>query len=163
MSDRRQPTTTSAISFCGRTRKNAHGPDRALLGALIDPGAEQADLFGGQAGALFGHDAVGVKALDKRDEETICAFAWHDNGARIAAFKQRFARVDAEAAFVFAAGVTLDATGFEDGFDFFGEIDFVVCGRGQLRELLRRESCGKGRGAEEKKDPMREAKLHCDP
>src|SRR5689334_2094140 len=88
---------------------------RIPICALINPGAEQADLVGRQAGAFFGHDAVGLEALDQSDEETFGTFSGHNDRAGITAFEKSFAGIDSKAAFVLAVAVTLDATGFEDG------------------------------------------------
>jgi len=48
--------------------------------------------------------------------------------AGIAALQQGFTGVDFQTAFVFSATMAFDATGFEDGFDFPGEIDRVIGG-----------------------------------
>jgi hypothetical protein len=141
-------------------RKACKGNVRIPFGALIDPGAEDADLLRRKARAFLGHDTVRIKSLDQSDEETVGAFAGDDDGAGIAPFEESFAIINAKTTFVFAATMALDATGFEDGLNFFGEINFVVRERRKLCDLLggdRQRDC---RGIEQKENPIRQAEHH---
>ena len=105
----------------------------AEVDALVDPGAEDADFFGGE-GAGGGHLHAPVAADDSFDELAGGAVARVDDDAVIAAAHGVLALVEAEARLlhVFAvAGVTL---GGEDGFDVFFVVDFDSCG-GRERRL----------------------------
>ncbi len=116
------------------------------FGALINPGAEEANLFGSELGTFLGHLGIGVETLDKFDEEAVGALSDNDSRAGVAAFEEGVAGVDFEAAFVASPAVAIEATGFEDGFDFFGEINGVIGRRRQLGSLFGRE-IGVKRGA----------------
>ena len=131
----------------------SEGNGRVPFQALIDPGAEGSDLIGGQAGALFGHDEIGVEAGDEVDEVGIATIAWDDGGAGVGGLEERIAIVDAEAAFGFSPGVAFGATGIEDGLDIAGKVDGSGRRRGELGELVwtefgvgLAEKCGDGEG-----------------
>src|SRR6187397_1952602 len=57
------------------------GPSRAL----IDPGAEQADLFRRQAFPFLGHNEILLDASDQLNQPTRCAVAGHDDRAVVTA------------------------------------------------------------------------------
>ena len=141
-------------------RKPGKGNVRIPLGALIDPGAEHADLLRRKTGAFLRHDALRIKSLDQGDEETICAFAGHNNRARIAPFEKGFASVNSKTTFVFAASVAFDATGLEDRFNFFRKINPMVRGSRELCDLLGGDGQREGRGIEQKENPFRQAEHH---
>jgi hypothetical protein len=130
------------------------------LSALIDPGAEDADLLRRQARAFLRHDTVRIKSLDQGNEETIGAFSGNDNEAGISAFEKSFASVNSQAAFIFAAAMAFDATGFENGFNFFRKINAMVRRRRELCDLLRGDGKCEGRGTEKKKKPLYQAEHH---
>ncbi len=108
---------------------------------MIDPGAEQTDLFGGKPRPFLGHETVGIETHNEFDEVTLGAVAGDEGRAGFAAFEDGFAGIEAEIAFGAATPVAFDATGFEDGFDFFAKIDLVTGRRGKLRSLLRTDFC----------------------
>jgi hypothetical protein len=120
---------------------------------LVDPGAEEGDLGGGPLGAFFGHDGVGFEASDEADDERFVGLTGDGGGAGVAAFEEGFAGFEGEAAFVFAFGVAVNAGGFEEGFDFLGEVDLVGGGRG---EGFGGGSAGGGDGEEEGQNDQRE-------
>src|SRR5882724_2602183 len=105
--------------------------------ALIDPGAEQTDLLGCEPRAFFGHKAVGIETHDEFNEVAISAVAGDKGRTRFATFEDGFAGIEAKIAFGATTPVAFNATGFEDGFDFFAKIDLVTGRRRKLRSLLR--------------------------
>src|SRR5687768_11428937 len=82
----------------------------ALLGALVDPGAEEGDLFFGEGiGFAFGgHHHVFDKTSHGMDEGTFIALAGFDDFAIFAAFKNGFDAVDAELGLLFFFAVAIE-------------------------------------------------------
>ena len=107
--------------------------------ALVDPGAQAADLLGGQLPALLGHHVVRVEAADHFDQEAFLTLARRHRGARLAAFKEGRARIEPEVAFGTAPPVALDAARLDDRLDILAEINLARRGRGQFRGLFGRE------------------------
>jgi len=103
---------------------------------LVDPRAEQADLFGRQARALARHNVVGVNSLHQGDDQTLGALAREDRRTAISPFEGGLPGVHAEPALVLAPAMAIDAACFEDGFDFPGETDGMTRRRRQLGGLL---------------------------
>src|SRR5882724_5605794 len=73
--DRRfeSPVISFVVDFDG----SAFGPFRAL----INPGAQQSDLFGCQPVAFLRHQQIGLRASDCEDEQALCALAGNNGGA----------------------------------------------------------------------------------
>ena len=117
----------------------AEGHLRIPRCALVDPGAEHADLFGRQARALARHNVVGVNSLHQGDDQTLGALAGEDRWPAIAPFEGGLPGIHAEPALVLAPAMAIDAACFEDGFDFLGETNRMTRRRRQLRRLLRRD------------------------
>ncbi len=101
------------------------GPRRAL----IDPGAQHANLRGLEPRALLRHHVVGVEAGDEVDQQAVAALARQHGVAAVAAFHHRRARLEAEPAARLAAPVTADATRIEDRDDVPREVDRIGSGR----------------------------------
>ena len=93
----------------------------ALFRPLVDPGADEADLFVGQfldAEFVFrrGHEIVFVAEVgDVEDEHALLAFAGLDGFAVLATFENAFEAVEAEFTFGFLRAVTFDAGIVENG------------------------------------------------
>ncbi len=114
--------------------------DRGVPGkALVDPGAQAADLLVGQLLAFPGHHVVRVEAANQFDQEAFLTLARRHRGAGLAARKEGFAGVEPEVAFGTASPVALDAARLEDRLDVLGEINLARRGRGQFGGLFGRE------------------------
>src|SRR5262245_27690551 len=82
---------------------------------LIDPGAQQADLFGRESLALQGHDFIGLQSSDEPQEPAFRALAWQNDFAVIAAFERALFGVEAQPAFLLLWPVAFKAVLCEDG------------------------------------------------
>src|SRR5262249_17994984 len=105
--------------------------------ALVDPGAQQADLFAGQFGSLLGHHIVRVHAGYQFDQVALLALAGHHRRTGPAALEQRLARVQTKLSLTASAAVTLNATGLKDGLNIRAEADGALGRRWQGLDLFR--------------------------
>jgi len=120
-----------------RNRKNGDREDACptLFCALIDPGADNADLFRGEFGVFLlvfgrGHEVVFVaEEGDVGDEEAVGAFAGLENFAVDAAFERAGEGVEAQLAFGFQFAVAINTGFFEKRFDVFVERQAFFIGR----------------------------------
>jgi hypothetical protein len=107
-----------------------------LFGALIDPGAEQRDLFLGERRIVFAHiDGrhfhIKHEVGDVVDDGAFGAFAGDDGGfIAIAAFDERLAGGNDEAAFGAVAAVAFEAGGLDDFLDMLVEGNAGLAGWG---------------------------------
>src|ERR1051326_187187 len=98
------------------------GPVRAL----VNPGAEQTDLFTGERVALLGHAGQVLFASGHGlDEEALRAVARHEEGSGVAAFEGSGFLIEAEAGLLFFRAVTFVTSVGQDRLDVFGEINFA--------------------------------------
>ena len=101
-------------------------PVLRLFCALVDPGADEADLVVGQfleAEFVFrrGHEIIFVAEMsDVEDHHALGAFAGFDDFAVLAAFQGAFETVEAQLGFGLLFAVAFDAGGIKDGFDVGG-------------------------------------------
>src|SRR5437870_4118717 len=82
---------------------------------LIDPGAQQADLFRRETLALRRHDFIRLQSGDEPHEPAFRALAWHNDLAVIAAPERGLFGVEAQPAFLLLRSVTFETMICEDG------------------------------------------------
>src|SRR5690606_21440028 len=99
--------------------------------ALIDPAAQQSDLFGRELVSLGRHDDVGVEPGDILDQEALCALADFEGGPRIAAANRIALTIEPKTGQLLLFAVALQAVGLEDRSDVAIEIDRLRGGRRQ--------------------------------
>src|SRR5438045_783391 len=100
--------------------------------ALVDPRAQDGDLFFGERVAFGGHLAVGIEAGDILDERAVSA-ALGDNGdAIVAAGKSGSGDIEPVTALLFLLAVTGVAVLGEDGLDVFDEVNGAIEGWREL-------------------------------
>src|SRR5689334_18351495 len=82
---------------------------------LINPGAEQADLVGGErlAFAIRRHFGIGHEPRGEMDYPAFGTFARHNHWAVISPFESMFACVQQQPAFALVWTVTLQASAFD--------------------------------------------------
>jgi len=133
------PVVAFVFDFDG----SAIGP----IGALIDPGAEEADLVCGEALAFFGHDEIFLHARDGMDQQALGTFAGENRGAEFAALKSDLFVIETELGFLLFGSVATVAVLGEDWLDVFYEINVAFFGRWDVSELFARD-LGFGRVAQ---------------
>ena len=102
---------------CGRP--GGHGPFRTL----IDPGADEGRLLGGERFFVQRHPVFVAFAEDALDDVALRAVAGHEQGAGGAALQRQVADVQAEFAAALLLAVALEALLAKDGLDLRGEVD----------------------------------------
>src|SRR5215831_15014250 len=83
---------------------------------VLDPFRERVDRFRTQLRPLLRHARAGAVAPDRVDEQTRLGIAWYDRGTILAAFDERFARIDPQPA-VFIIEMALAARVEQDRAD----------------------------------------------
>ena len=120
--------------------------------ALIHPGPQQSDLFGGQPSAFGRHDQVFIEPGDQLDQPAFGAATGQDYLARERPGQGRGPMVQAQIPALFGRAVTLDAGSLEDRLNVRNEIDGPIRGGGQgLADRLahaRSDECSRDHTAE---------------
>jgi hypothetical protein len=99
-------------------------PRRCLrpVGALIDPGAKQANLPGRESLAFWRHDQVFLQTSNEMNQAAFRALSWDDDLAVVSTSKRGGFGVQAQPAFLFLRSVTLQAMLGEHGLNIPGKI-----------------------------------------
>ncbi len=93
------------------------------LRSLVDPGADEGRLVGGQRFLVERHLVLVALPEDALDEVALRAVAGHEQGPGGAALQRQVADVQAEFAAALLLAVALEALLAEDGLDLRGEVD----------------------------------------
>ena len=104
-------------------------------GALVDPGAQQADLSRGEALAARRHDDLLVRPGDQQNESALSALAGPDHRSGVAPLQGRGADVEPESALLLLRAVAFDAAGGQERADFLPEIHLVPGLHDALRQI----------------------------
>ena len=105
--------------------------------ALVDPGAEEADLLCGQALTFFRHHLFGIDAGDKLNEQALGALAGEDGGTELTAFQGDGFGIESKFGFLFAGTVAAVATVGEDRLNLFNEVNLPGSRWRQFRSQTR--------------------------
>ena len=101
--------------------------------SLVDPRAQQTDLFHCQAFALLRHKVVlAFETGDQMNHHALSAFALDDYRPALTPFEGDFLGVPAQHRLLLFFAVALITTLRQDGLNVFDEINFSVCGWRQL-------------------------------
>ena len=119
------------IALVIKLDRGAVGPH----GTLIDPGADQADLFGRQPLAFLRHHFACDRPGDELHEHTLGAFAGNNRRTEIAADEGNILRVETEPRFLPQRSVASITAIGKDGLDILREIHRARGGRRQLGQV----------------------------
>ena len=112
------------------------------VGSLVNPRAQETNLFGGQRIAFLRHAGqIRFQSGDRLDEQALGAFAGNKRRTRFAAPGCGRLLVEPQVVFLLLRAVTLVAIVGEDGLNVFDEINFPIDGR---RQFARSELGGFG-------------------
>ena len=101
--------------------------------SLVNPRAQQTDLFRRQPFALLRHQAVlALETRDQMNHHAPLAFARDDDRPALTPSQSNIPGVPAQQRLLLFLAVTLVATLGEDGLNVFDEINFAGCGWRQL-------------------------------
>jgi len=120
------------------------------VGPLINPRAQETNLFGGQRVALLRHPGqIRFQSGDCVDEQALGAFSCNKRRTRFAALECGRLLVEPQVVFLLLRAMTLVAVVGEDRLDVFDEINLPINGRRQFVLHLgglgcRQEEAGSG-------------------
>ncbi len=105
-------------------------------GPLIDPGAQEADFFGGQRFSLGRHDLLFIDRGDEVDQAAVGAVAWNEHRPVNSPFARTLPHPQIEAAVFVARRVAFEAALLEERLHVFDEIDGSRGGRREQRRII---------------------------